>query len=68
MSSAGAASSGGVGGSAGGYTAQLLAIDHPLFTDAVQKALGWMRFLPAESGGRKVRQLVQMPFEFRIDR
>lgn len=39
---------------------------HTLFTDAVRKALPLMRFLPAEVRGVKVRQLVEMPFEFRI--
>jgi len=27
-----------------------------------------MRFVPAEIGGRKVRQLVQMPFVFTLNR
>jgi protein TonB len=42
--------------------------DNPLFDDAVRSALGRMRFTPAESGGRKVRQLVQMPFVFTLAR
>lgn len=40
--------------------------DDPLFTDAVKKALRDYRFDPAELGGRKVRQLVRMPFVFSI--
>jgi protein TonB len=42
--------------------------DNPLFEDAVKSALGRMRFVPAEIGGRKVRQLVQMPFLFTLSR
>ncbi|HKG95158.1 MAG TPA: energy transducer TonB [Gemmatimonadaceae bacterium] len=40
----------------------------PLFGDAVREALQCMRFKPAEIGGRKVRQLVQQPFEFGLTR
>jgi periplasmic protein TonB len=39
-----------------------------LFEDAVRVALRRMRFTPAEAGGRKVRQLVQMPFVFTLSR
>jgi len=39
-----------------------------LFQDAVRAALGRMRFVPAEIGGRRVRQLVQMPFVFTLNR
>jgi protein TonB len=39
---------------------------HPLFTDAVRKRLPSMKFIPAEVGGRKVKQLVQMPFIFTL--
>jgi protein TonB len=42
--------------------------DNALFEDAVRVALGRMRFIPAEVAGRKVKQLVQMPFVFRIGR
>lgn len=41
---------------------------HPMFSDAVRRALPKVRFLPAESGGRRVRQLVQQPFRFGLDR
>jgi TonB family protein len=34
------------------------------FTDAVRRAVGQARFTPAVVGGRKVRQLVQLPFRF----
>lgn len=40
--------------------------DNPLFEAAVKDALERMRFIPAEVGGKKVRQLVQMPFVFRL--
>jgi protein TonB len=42
--------------------------DNRLFDDAVRTALRRMRFVPAEVGGRKVKQLVQMPFVFTISR
>jgi periplasmic protein TonB len=42
--------------------------DNPLFEEAVKAALRRMRFIPAEFGGRKVRQLVQMPFLFTLSR
>ena len=42
--------------------------DDPLFEKAVREALAEMRFIPAEIGGKKVRQLVQMPFVFTLTR
>jgi periplasmic protein TonB len=39
-----------------------------LFESAVRVALRRMRFVPAEVGGRKVKQLVQMPFVFTLAR
>jgi len=39
---------------------------HALFTQAVKTALPQMRFYPAEVGGKKVKQLVQMPFQFNL--
>jgi protein TonB len=39
---------------------------HTLFEAAVRAALPRMRFLPAEVSGRRVRQLVQLPFVFHI--
>jgi protein TonB len=47
-------------------TLKILKSTHALFTAAVKKALPAMRFFPAEAGGKKVRQLVLMPFEFKI--
>ncbi|MBX9928294.1 MAG: energy transducer TonB [Gemmatimonadaceae bacterium] len=41
---------------------------HDLFVTSVRQALPAMRFLPAEAGGRKVRQLVQQPFVFAIQK
>ena len=42
--------------------------DNRLFEDAVKESLRRTRFVPAEMGGRKVRQLVQMPFVFTLAR
>jgi protein TonB len=42
--------------------------DNDLFADAVRIALGRLRFTPAEVGGKKVNQLVQMPFVFTLNR
>jgi protein TonB len=47
-------------------TFKVLKSTHQQFTDAVRRALPRMRFLPAEVGGRKVKQLVQQPFTFAI--
>lgn len=44
----------------------LLESTHGKFTQAVQHALPGMLFQPAELAGRKIRQLVQLPFLFRI--
>jgi protein TonB len=47
---------------------RFLRSDNRLFEDAVKDALRRMRFIPAEVGGRKVRQLVQMPFVFTLSK
>ena len=47
---------------------KILRSTHDLFASAVRNALPNMRFLPAEIGGRKVRQLVQQPFVFAIQK
>lgn len=47
-------------------TFKVLKSDHELFTSAVRAHLPAMRFFPAEIGGRKVKVLVQQPFEFAI--
>ncbi len=41
---------------------------HDLFSRAVRDVLPQLRFAPAEIGGRRVAQLVQMPFDFRLNR
>lgn len=47
---------------------KVLKTTHELFGNAVRQALPGMRFIPAEVGGRKVRQLVQQPFSFAISK
>ncbi len=42
--------------------------DNEQFEREVRATLRNMRFAPAEVGGRKVRQLVQMPFVFKLSR
>ncbi len=49
-------------------TFKVLKTSHDLFTNAVRQALSTMRFYPAEIGGRKVKQLVQQPFNFTLTR
>jgi protein TonB len=45
---------------------KVLKSTHDLFTNAVRSALPQMKFYPAEVGGKKVKQLVQMPFQFSL--
>ncbi|HEX3867393.1 MAG TPA: energy transducer TonB [Gemmatimonadaceae bacterium] len=47
-------------------TLKILKSTHDLFTNAVRAALPNMKFYPAEVGGKHVRQLVQMPFQFSL--
>jgi protein TonB len=49
-------------------TFKVLKSSHDLFTAAVKNALPQMRFYPAEVGGRKVKQLVQQPFTFSLQK
>ena len=49
-------------------TFKVLKSSHDLFTRAVRDHLPNMRFLPAETGGRKVKMWVQMPFTFNLQR
>ncbi len=49
-------------------TFKVLKSSHDLFAAAVRNALPGMRFIPAEVGGRKVKQLVQQPFQFAIQK
>jgi len=47
---------------------KVLKSTHDMFTSAVKAVLPNMKFYPAEVGGRKVRQLVQMPFQFNLSK
>ena len=47
---------------------RIVEADDPLFGDAVRRALPRYRFSPGEAGGRKVRTLVQLPFDFTLVR
>jgi len=49
-------------------TFKALESDHDLFTAAVKRVLPQWRFIPAETGGRKVKQLVQLPFQFALQK
>jgi periplasmic protein TonB len=49
-------------------TFKVLKSSHDLFTNSVKQALANMHFFPAEVGGRKVKQLVQMPFVFSLNK
>lgn len=47
---------------------KVLKSSHDLFTAAVKNALPNMRFHAAEVGGKPVKQLVQMPFQFSLSK
>jgi len=47
-------------------TFKVLKTSNELFSVAVKNALPRMRFIPAEAGGRKVKQIVQQPFSFAL--
>jgi TonB family protein len=49
-------------------TLKVLSSTHPSFTKAVREAILGLRFYPAEVNGRKVPQVAQMPFSFRLYR
>lgn len=53
-------------GSAEIRTLKFLRVTHNDFARAVRDVLPRMRFLPAEIAGCKVRQVVQLPFGFRV--
>ena len=55
-------------GRADAATLRILQSAHPLFAEAVRSALPRLHFAPAEVRGGKVRQLVQQPFRFGLDR
>jgi TonB family protein len=47
---------------------KVLKSTHDLFTTAVRNSLPLMKFFPAELRGRRVKQLVQMPFQFNLSK
>ena len=47
---------------------KVLRSTHDLFTKAVESSLPNMKFYPAEVGGKAVRQLLQMPFQFSLSK
>jgi TonB family protein len=47
-------------------TIQVVRSDDPRFTESVRNALAQMRFRPATRAGKRVRQLVEQQFRFRI--
>lgn len=49
-------------------TFRVLKSSHGEFTESIKAALPEMKFVPAELNGRKVRQLVQQPFVFAIQK
>ena len=49
-------------------TFKVLKSSNEQFTNAVKNALPRMKFYPAEVGGRKVKQLVQQPFTFSLQK
>jgi protein TonB len=49
-----------------GGTLKILSSSNPAFTAAVKDALPHMRFSAAQIGGKKVQQLVEMPFQFNL--
>lgn len=57
----------GIDGRADMRTFRALTASHALFEAAVRDAVSRMRFTPAESGGRKVRVLVQQSFAFKLE-
>lgn len=49
-------------------TLKIIDSSNPQFSAAVKAALPMMRFSAARIGGQKVQQLVQLPFEFHLNR
>jgi len=47
---------------------QILSSTHDQFTRAVRDALSGFRFRPAESNGKRIPALAEMPFEFQVTR
>jgi protein TonB len=46
---------------------KIMSTTHEQFSDAVRAALPYMRFFPAKVGSKKVRQLVEQEFSFKIE-
>ena len=46
---------------------KIMKTTHEQFSDAVRAALPYMRFFPAKVGSKKVRQLVEQEFSFKIE-
>lgn len=46
---------------------KIMSMTHEQFADAVRAALPYMRFFPAKVGSKKVRQLVEQEFSFKIE-
>ena len=55
-------------GRADSGTFKVLKATNDMFANAVRTALPQMRFYAAEVGGKKVKQLVQQSFQFKLDR
>lgn len=53
-------------GRADSTSIEILQATHPLFVQSVRSAIPGMRFSPAMVQGRKVRQMVEQRFQFRI--
>ncbi|MFN2400591.1 MAG: energy transducer TonB [Gemmatimonadaceae bacterium] len=49
-------------------TFKVLKSSHDLFTSSVRSVLPQFRFYPAETGGRKVKMFVQLPFQFALNK
>lgn len=47
---------------------RIVSSTHPLFTTAVRSTLPRLHFTPARARGAKVRQMVELPFEFTLER
>jgi TonB family protein len=49
-------------------TFKVVKSSHPMFSTAVSSSLPNMQFAPAQVGGKKVKQLLQMPFVFSLSK
>ena len=53
-------------GKADAATLKIIRSTHELFATAVKQTVPAMRFVPAERGGKKVKQMVEQPFTFTL--